>query len=178
MNSENIQIRGLRDENELKIVNELAWKIFPQTYRELLSAEQIPYMMKMMYDLPVLQREYAGNVRFALICDGELPVGYISYHPVETEGVPALKLEKLYLDFAYHGRSVGNMALEYVCRLAKREGFGAVLLNVNKENLRAQRAYTRAGFYRWRSEKNPIGSGFFMDDYVMRYDISAQCGTK
>lgn len=166
-----IRIREIHDAQQLKIINTLAWKIFPQTYRELLSVEQIPYMMHMMYDEAVLRQEFAGEMHFALILDGETPVGYLSWHPLECEGAPAIKLEKLYLDFAYHGKSIGNAGLKFILETAKKSERYIVLLNVNKENLRAQKAYERAGFRRWKSERNPIGNGFYMDDYVMRCDI-------
>ena len=82
-----------------------------------------------------------------------------------------MRLEKLYLDFAYHGRSIGNLGLLFVIEKARQAGAAYISLNVNKENLRAQNAYCRAGFYRWRSEKEDVGNGFFKDDYIMRYDL-------
>ena len=82
-----------------------------------------------------------------------------------------MRLEKLYLAFSRHGRSIGNMALRHVIGEAERAGASYITLNVNKGNLRAQKAYLRAGFYRWRSEKEDVGGGFFKDDYVMRFDI-------
>ena len=35
----------------------------------------------------------------------------------------------------------------------------------------AARAYERMGFVRVREEKNDIGAGFCMDDFVYRYDL-------
>ena len=167
----NIRIREIADAEELNTVASLAWKIFPETYRELIPAGQIPYMMGLMYGDEVMRREFAAGVKFALIVDGGTPVGYISRHPAYDGGEKFMRLEKLYLDFAYHGRSIGNMALGYVIDAAKREKASYISLNVNKGNDKAQKAYLRAGFYRWRSEKEPVGNGFYKDDYVMRYDI-------
>ena len=173
MNSETstIHIRKIRIAAQLRTVETLAWRIFPQTYAEMIPAGQIPYMMHMMYDYDVVRKEFSEGVSFALIFDGAEPIGYISWHPLACEGKTAVKLEKLYLDFAYHGRAIGQQGLRYVIRAAARAGAAFVLLNVNKDNLRAQKAYENAGFYRWRSVKNPIGGGFFMDDYIMRFDL-------
>ena len=168
-----ILIREIRDAAELPLVADLAWKIFPRTYAGLIPDDQIPYMMHHMYDEEVMRREFAEKIHFALICDGTLPIGYLSFHPVDdAEGRRAMRLEKLYLDFAYHGRSIGNLALHFVIDAARRAGAAYVSLNVNKGNLRAQKAYERVGFYRWRSEKEPVGGGFFKDDYVMRLDLA------
>ena len=172
MTNENIRIRGIADAEQLKTLADLAWKIFPETYRGLIPDEQIPYMMGTMYGDEVLRGEFSAGMKFALINDGDTPVGYISWHLAGDGGAKFMRLEKLYLDFAYHGRSIGNLALRHVIDEAKRSGAAFVSLNVNKANLRAQKAYLRAGIYRWRSEREPVGNGFFKDDYVMRYDIA------
>ena len=166
-----IRIRDISDAGELKTVEELARKIFPATYAELIPAAQIPYMMRLMYDDAVLRREFADGMKFAVIWDGASPIGYVSWHMAELDGSPFVRLEKLYLDFAYHGRSIGNMGINHVLDAARHAGVPFVTLNVNKGNIRAQKAYCRAGFYRWRSEKEELGNGFFKDDYIMRCDL-------
>lgn len=166
-----IRIRDISDAGELKTVEELARKIFPPTYADLIPAEQIPYMMRLMYDDAVLRREFAEGMNFALILEGDSPIGYISWHWCDCAEGGMMRLEKLYLDFACHGRSIGNRGIRHVIDAAGRAGASFVSLNVHKRNLRAQKAYLRAGFYRWRSEKEDVGNGFFKDDYVMRYDL-------
>ena len=169
--NDKITIREITDDGQLKTIESLAWKIFPETYRELIPPGQIPYMMKLMYDQAVLGKEIAGGMKYALIADGETPIGYISWHTADDGSTKFMRLEKLYLDFAYHGRSIGNLGLLFVIEKARQAGAAYISLNVNKGNLRAQNAYCRAGFYRWRSEKEDVGNGFFKDDYIMRYDL-------
>lgn len=173
MNEDNalVRIEELSDAAQLNVVEELARKIFPRTYADLIPAEQIPYMMRLMYDDAVLRKEFGSGVKFALITDAGIPVGYISWHLTDTGGGKIMRLEKLYLDYSRHGRSIGNMGIRYVIDAAKRTDAVCITLNVHKRNFRAQKAYCRAGFYRWRSEKEDVGSGFFKDDYVMRLDI-------
>lgn len=168
-----IRIIDVRDAGELKTVQTLAWNIFPETYRGMIPDGQIPYMMDIMYGDEVLRDEFSRGMKFSLIYDDAVPVGYISRHLTEIEGEKVLRLEKLYLDFAYHGRSIGNMALRYVIDEAARAGASFISLNVNRNNIRAQKAYIRAGFFIWRTEKESVGNGFFKDDYIMRYDISS-----
>ena len=168
-----IRIEEITDRARLGIIEELAWKIFPRTYEGLIPAEQTPYMMGIMYDETVLRKEFSEGMKFDLILDGDAPIGYICWHPADDgRGGKMLRLEKLYLDFAWHGRSIGNLALRHVIAQAERLGASFITLNVNKKNLRAQKAYLRAGFYRWRCEKESVGSGFFKDDYIMRYDLA------
>lgn len=176
MNVDNsrIGIREIADPCELKTVEELAWKIFPATYADLIPAGQTPYMMRLMYDDAVLKKEFAEGMHFVLITDAGVPIGYICWHLICADGVGIARLEKLYLDFAYHGRSIGNLAIRYVIDAARRTDAAFITLNVNKGNLRAQKAYCRAGFYRYFSEKEEVGGGFFKDDYVMRCDLASK----
>ena len=166
-----VRICEIRDIGQLPLIETLAWKIFPKTYQGLIPDAQIPYMMDLMYGDEVMRKELAGGMCFAVIFDDAVPVGYISWHLAESEEGRLLRLEKLYLDFALHGRGIGRLGLEYVIREAEQAGVSYISLNVNKGNLRAQKAYMRAGFYKWRTEKEPVGNGFFKDDYIMRYDV-------
>ena len=175
MNDDNskIRIEEISDCSRLEIVEKLAWKIFPPTYEGLIPPEQIPYMMRIMYDDAVLRKEFSEGMRFDVIFDDATPIGYICWHSADDgQGGKMLRLEKLYLDFGWHGRSIGNLALRYVIAEAERLGASFISLNVNRKNLRAQKAYLRAGFYRWRREKESVGGGFFKDDYIMRYDLA------
>ncbi|MBO4646931.1 MAG: GNAT family N-acetyltransferase [Lentisphaeria bacterium] len=179
MNVDNskIRIEAITDRDRLGVIGKLAWKIFPRTYEGLIPPEQTPYMMRIMYDDAVLRKEFSEGMKFDLILDDATPIGYICWHPADDgRGGKMLRLEKLYLDFDWHGRAIGNLALRHVIAEAEKLGASFITLNVNKRNLRAQKAYVRAGFYRWRCEKEPVGGGFFKDDYIMRYDLAPNRG--
>ena len=55
--------------------------------------------------------------------------------------------------------------LDFVISEAKKDGLSSIELNVNRNNS-AIYAYEKLGFRIIRTEKNDIGSGFYMDDYV------------
>lgn len=61
--------------------------------------------------------------------------------------------------------------LQFVIEQAKSYGKRLIVLNVNKDNS-AVKVYERLGFVKIREEKNDIGQGFFMDDFVYTYEIS------
>lgn len=52
---------------------------------------------------------------------------------------------------------------------ANAAGLPAIFLNVNRDNAQVIAIYEHLGFVRVREEKNDIGGGFFMDDYVLEY---------
>ncbi len=153
-------------EREWPLLEKLARRIWPDTYGAILTPDQIDYMIEMMYSLPVVRREAAEGVRFDLILDGDTPIGFLSCGPYREEP-PTMKLHKLYLDHSYHGRGIGSKALQYAIDIARRDGYRFLRLNVNKNNAAAIRAYERNGFRRIEAVKVDIGSGYFMDDFVM-----------
>lgn len=60
--------------------------------------------------------------------------------------------------------------LNFVIKKTKEAGFSSIVLNVNKYNS-AVNVYEKLGFIKIREEKNDIGSGYYMDDYVYQYTI-------
>jgi ribosomal protein S18 acetylase RimI-like enzyme len=60
--------------------------------------------------------------------------------------------------------------LDFVIMKAKEEGFASIELNVNKHNSTTL-IYEKLGFKIIRSEKNDIGQGYYMDDYVYRLEF-------
>ena len=50
---------------------------------------------------------------------------------------------------------------------ATEAGYSAIRLNVNRHNEKAMRAYFRNGFNCVKMVDNPIGNGFYMNDFVM-----------
>ena len=62
---------------------------------------------------------------------------------------------------------------ECAARIDVLEGIPAIELNVNRDNS-AVRAYEKLGFQMIRTEKNDIGEGFFMDDFVFRLELKGE----
>jgi len=58
--------------------------------------------------------------------------------------------------------------------LARTRGAARVILNVNKHNMRAIRAYERAGFSVVDAVVNEIGGGYVMDDFIMARVITPE----
>ena len=58
--------------------------------------------------------------------------------------------------------------LQECIQLAREAGCRFLQLNVNRFNEKAIRAYLRNGFRTIESVDNPIGNGYYMNDYVMQ----------
>lgn len=59
--------------NDIQLINEMAQIVFPATYREILSKEQLDYMMDWMYSPKNLrkQMEEEGHIYYIAYKDGE-----------------------------------------------------------------------------------------------------------
>ena len=166
MNRFEIKACGAAD---LAMVTALAKRIWPVVYAEIISREQIAYMLNMMYVPEVLARELRDGIRFDLLYVNGEPVGFAAYGP-PSHG--KLKLHKLYLLPEFHGRGCGSQLLQHVIVQARQINCSTVVLNVNKHNQQAIRAYHRNGFQVAASVVNAIGNGFVMDDFVMELELS------
>ncbi len=162
-----ISFHLLKKKDELVFIREIAASIWPETFAGILSPEQIRYMMNMMYAPSVMDREFDSGFVFVLVRVDGCNAGYIVCSP--DHGV--WKLHKLYLLSRYHSCGIGQKMLEHAAVLGRDRKFFAIRLNVNKQNIRAIRAYERNGFTTVESVKNPIGNGFYMDDYIMEKSL-------
>lgn len=151
-------------ETEVHSIADLARRIWPRVYPSIISEAQIRHMLDWMYAPETLRRDmHEKQVTYALIKMKGGIAGYIGCGP--EDGV--MFLHKLYLLPEFAGKGFGAAALAWVCERARKLGFPAVKLRVNKRNTGAVRAYLRAGFVFEDDVVADIGGGFVMDDFVM-----------
>lgn len=154
------------DEEHLPALAKLAGVIWRACYPEVISREQIEYMLARMYALDTLRDELRfHSIRFyRLIVAGEFS-GFASMGPDDVPRV--MKLHKLYLLPAWHDHGLGSRLLEHCQTEARRLGARRLILAVNKRNRRAISAYRRNGFAIVEAVVTDIGGGFVMDDFIM-----------
>ncbi len=150
--------------DDIPLLRALAEGIWRESYAGVVSAEQMDFMLAWMYSAETIRRELAEGVCWEVVRRGDEAVGYLSI-TFGADGVA--KLNKLYLLPAHQGRGLGQQMLARVLALATARDASEVRLQVNKANVRAQRAYERAGFVRIEEAVFNIGGGFVMDDYIM-----------
>lgn len=154
---------------ELETVRHLAERIWPECYGAMLPAGQVRYMLDWMYAPHRLRSEWDRGVRYRLALLKDRPVGYLAWE--QESGVDSAFLNKLYLVPELHGRGLGREMITSVCHEASAEGARSLELRVNRQNLRAIRAYERAGFITVQTLVTDIGGGFVMDDFLMRLGL-------
>lgn len=144
----------------------LAHQTWWPTYSEILSTEQISYMLSAIYlsDKVADQIATQSQVYVILEEDGE-PVAFASYS-VREEDAEVYKLQKLYCHPKTQGKGYGKALINYVVDVVQQAGKKTLELNVNRGN-NAKAFYEKMGFVVAHEEDIPIGP-YWMNDYVMR----------
>lgn len=163
-----MQVQPLTAET-IPVAAELATRIWPRAYGDLLSPEQITYQLADRTSESTLRgyldhRDRGYDLAFA----AGLPVGYCSYR---RESVDELRLEQIYVDPDLHGTGIGDALMAHVSRIAADWSLARISLTVNRGNTRAIAFYRRHCFVVVADVVKDIGGGFVMDDHVMECRI-------
>jgi len=161
-------VRARRD--ELPAVQRLAGAIWRAHYPGIITHDQIEYMLVRGYALPVLEGFLSGSDRGLELAtvDGDL-AGFAAWYL--TDDHAEAKLDKLYVLQSRQRVGLGGRLVARVGALARAAGAERLILNVNKLNVQAIRAYEKHGFAIREAVVVDIGGGFVMDDYVMAKNL-------
>jgi ribosomal protein S18 acetylase RimI-like enzyme len=153
---------------DIPLIRELCFKVWPQTYSSIVSPEQIDYMLGKMYSTSSLQKQMDAGSQFILVYEGNEPVGFAAYF----EKTPSVfKLDKIYILLSQQGKGTGRFVIDHIIGEIKQKGATALQLQVNRHN-KAKNFYEKLGFVVIDEKDFDIGSGFFMNDYVMEKQLA------
>lgn len=149
-----------------RIADEVWWP----TYVPIIGEEQVAYMIELFYSTETIAKQLAdGSQTYLLLEDEGQPLGFAAYSP-RAENPNVYKLHKLYCLTGQHGKGCGRMLLQAVEQDAKMNGADRLELNVNRHNP-AKTFYEKMGYTIAYEEDIDIGSGYWMNDYVMGKDL-------
>ena len=154
---------------ELSIVKDLAFLIWPISYKSIITEGQINYMLNFMYATNRLEKDYDAGHEFYGYFEKERLLGFITFenhHPSTRQ----MKIHKLYVDTLSTKKGIGNALVDCAKDYAKKTDMNEIVLNVNRKNP-AISFYQKINFEIDREEVIDIGEGFIMDDYIMKYTL-------
>lgn len=149
------------DVNGIKEMSEMATAILREHYDPIIGKEQNDYMLRMFQSEEAVAEQLDHGYNYFFAKDEGQNAGFLAYYPREG----ALYLSKLYLYKDQRGKGFSRVMLEFLKEKAKELGLNRIELNVNRNNPSVQ-IYEKLGFTVAWTEKNDIGNGFYMDDYV------------
>ncbi|PKB18238.1 GNAT family N-acetyltransferase [Flavobacterium sp. 5] len=153
--------------NDIKTIQDIVYTTWPLTYGEILSLEQLQYMLDLFYSEDVLKKQMVEKEQlFYLIQDdNDSVLGFIGIeHNYQNKAFT--KIHKIYLLTETQGKGIGKLTIETIGKLARENKSTSLLLNVNRFN-KALHFYEKIGFKVIDEVNIEIGNGFLMEDYIM-----------
>ena len=152
--------------SDIKTIQDIVYKTWPITYGEILSEEQLQYMLDLFYSDEALMDQFEKNEQlFYLIIEGESTLGFIGIeHNYQNKN--CTKIHKIYLLPETQGKGIGKITIETIGKLALENNSTSLLLNVNRFN-KALHFYEKVGFKIINEINIEIGNGYLMEDFVM-----------
>ena len=156
----------LSDESGIAEMSDMASAIVREHFDPLIGKEQNDYMLSLFQSRDAIRRQLENGYRYYFVRLDDRNIGFVAFYPKGD----SMYLSKFYLYRSERGKGYSRQMMDFVILETRSEGLKRIELNVNRGNS-ACRAYEHLGFRIIRSEKNDIGQGFCMDDYVYRLDL-------
>jgi ribosomal protein S18 acetylase RimI-like enzyme len=163
-----IEINQLNTE-DIFIVNQLAKEIWPDAFRDILTPEQITYMLDWMYDIQTLQEEVQTGHLYYLIKHEGKALGFMGLEPNYPDS-GFLRIHKIYVHPEAQGKGLGRALINHAIDISFDLDLTSIHLNVNRFN-RAVYFYKNIGFNVIGEEDIDIGKGYLMEDFIMELPL-------
>ena len=151
--------------NELNVIQDIAQKTWPVAYGDILTGEQIVYMLDHFYSTEALNANLDSNHHFLLAKENEETLGFASFVHDQPEKYTT-KIPKIYVLPSTQGKGIGQKLMEAIEQQARKHGAQKLTLNVNRFN-KALSFYQHLGFEIVAEIDINIGHGYLMEDYIM-----------
>ena len=164
-----MELRKVKTKKQIEETARLANEIWHEHYINIISEEQIDYMVEKFQSAEVIAEQIKKQhyEYYNVIEEGKC-VGYFGF--VEQEdGV--MFLSKIYLLKSERGKGFSRQAFEFLKEEAKKRGLSKIWLTVNRSNTHSIEVYKKFGMYIERTQIADIGEDFVMDDFVFVYDV-------
>ncbi len=155
---------SLATEKEIHTIKTLAHKIWREHYPSIISEEQIEYMLKSNYSAVAIAEQMKTGEQFFIVSEDFIPIAYASV----GHKAGGYFLHKFYVAVAEHRKGIGTKFFDFI--LSQLPEGMPIRLQVNRQNYKAINFYFKIGFVIESIGDFDIGSGHFMNDFVMVRD--------
>jgi ribosomal protein S18 acetylase RimI-like enzyme len=153
--------------NDAHIIQSIAYETWPATYGNIISAEQIEFMLDKYYHLDKITACILDDSHIIYVYElNSEVIGYIHAYSMEDH----YHISKLYILPTGQGKGIGNQLLDKLYITLKLKNIQIVTLNVNRHNP-AYHFYLKMGFQVIEEVDIPLDR-FWLNDYVMQKKIT------
>ncbi len=151
-------------EEDIPEIARLANIVWHQHYPDIISIDQINYMLDMMYSVKSLNEQITVKGHsFYFIRQNNMNIGFIGVSKIENS-VDGYFIQKFYLDQTLAGKGSGTEAHHALLKLLNP---AQMKLTVNRQNFKSINFYFKNGFKIESVADFDIGNGYVMNDFVM-----------
>ena len=149
--------------SDAPLVAEFGARTFAETFGAANDPADMALYLRTAYGLAQQAAALADPATAVLIaeCGGAI-AGYAQLHegqaPAWAGALPAIELQRFYVDAPWQGRGIARVLMEAVLREAARRGGRAVWLGVWERNERAIAFYRKCGFVDVGSQPFVLGT--------------------
>lgn len=160
-----IKAQAKKHFDDIEYLANIIWR---KHYTSIIGEAQVEYMLKNFQSSKKIENavKNSGCHYFLVYCDS-IQTGYFAYTIVNN----SLFLSKLYILDEMRGIGAGKFCFTECLNTAKQKNLSKIWLTVNRNNLDSIKAYEKMGFKKVREQKEDIGGGFVMDDFIMEYPV-------
>ncbi len=153
--------------NDIETIQQIVYTTWPVTFGHILPAEQISYMLGLIYNRQALSHQMLEKGhQFILVENMGKPLGFTSYETAYNSE-PQLMIHKLYLLPTTQGMGIGTQLLQKLEETARDYNLLKLRLKVYFANTKAIRFYEKNGFIKTGTETTDIGNAYTIVDDVM-----------
>jgi len=163
-----IRFVKVKNKKQAERAAQLAQEIWEEYYPTIITQEQIHYMINTFQSTEAIENQIQEGMQYYLAVSGEDEIGYLAY---AAEKDCSLFLSKIYIKRNFRNRGKGREMFVFILGQAQKQKLKTVRLTVNKNNTASVEKYLKMGFSITDSVVKNIGNGFYMDDYVMAYEV-------
>ena len=156
-------------QEELKSIAEMADIIWRHYYPAIIPMHQIEYMLGSIYNISSLKKQSLEGQVFLFIKDGNNNEGFISFSKKTDD---SFFIHKFYILPELHKKGLGSKVMDQLKSRFRKMSEGRnfeIRLTVNRQNFKAVNFYFKHGFVIESVMDFDIGSGYFMNDFVMLF---------
>lgn len=157
----------LENKEKIKELSAFATEIVKEHYDPIIGEEQNDYMLSLFQSQEGIASQLRHGYQYYLVYHKGEKAGFTAFYPRKGK----LYLSKFYVHKDKRGKKIASHMFQFIKEQAKNAKLPAIFLNVNKENHASIEIYEHFGFEKAYEEKNHIGNGFYMDDFILEYKL-------
>ncbi|MBL4862306.1 MAG: GNAT family N-acetyltransferase [Crocinitomicaceae bacterium] len=157
------------NKDDVFIVNHLAHDIWPIAFRDILTKDQIDYMLDWMYNVNTLQEQAQIGHLFYIIKEHGVAKGFVGLEP-NFPDAEMLRIHKLYVLPECQNKGFGRLLLNKAIDIAFDIDLHTLHLNVNRFT-KSVDFYRHCGFKVIGEEDIDIGRDYLMEDFIMELQL-------